>query len=68
MFTWSFGVHGVAGELGDHLVRVHVRRGPGAGLEDVDRELVVVLARRDRVGRRGDPVGEVARRAARGRR
>ena len=26
----------VAGEVGDHLVRVHVRRGPGAGLEDVD--------------------------------
>ena len=37
------GVDATAGERCDHLVGVRVRRGPGAGLEDVDRELVVVL-------------------------
>ena len=31
-----------AGEMGEHFVHVHVRRGAGAGLEDVDRELVGV--------------------------
>ena len=40
------GMGVVAGEVRDHLVGVHVRRGAGAGLEDVDRELVVVLAAR----------------------
>ena len=49
-------VHVVAGERGDHLVRVHVRARAGAGLEDVDRELVVVLAVRDRVAGGGDPL------------
>src|SRR5207237_6767373 len=34
--------------------------GPRAGLEDVDRELVVVLARGDVVGRLGDAVGQIA--------
>src|SRR6185437_3865094 len=38
-----------ARELRDHLVRVHVRRGARAGLEDVDRELRVVLAGGDLV-------------------
>jgi hypothetical protein len=52
-------VHVVAGERGDHLVRVHVRARAGAGLEDVDRELVVVLAARDRVSGGGDPLGLV---------
>ena len=45
--------------VGDHLVGVHVGRGAGAGLEDVDDELVVVPA----VGYLGrglaDGVGEV---------
>jgi hypothetical protein len=49
------GVGPVAGEVGEHLVGVHVRGGPGAGLEDVDRELVVVLAGGDRFARLGDP-------------
>src|SRR6185437_10066138 len=31
------------GEVGDHLVRVHVGRGPGAPLNHVDRKLVAVL-------------------------
>ena len=53
------GVGPVAGEVGDHLVGVHVRGGAGAGLEDVDRELVVVLAVGDRVAGLGDPLGEV---------
>ena len=52
-------VHALAGERRDHLVRVHVRRGAGAGLEDVDRELVVELAVRDAVAGGGDPLGLV---------
>ena len=55
--TWSLGWILLAGEVGDHLVGVHVRRGPGAGLEDVDRELVVVLTGSDRVARGADPLG-----------
>ena len=54
------GVGAVAGEVGDDLVGVHVRRGARAGLEDVDRELVVVLAVGDLVGRGGDALGDVA--------
>ena len=46
----------VAGQGGDHLVRVHVRRGAGAGLEDVNRELVVELAGGDTVCCRRDPL------------
>ena len=49
----------VAGQRRDHLVRVHVRRRARAGLEDVDRELVVELARGDAVGGGGDPLGLV---------
>ena len=60
--TWSLGCTGrpqlAGGERGDHLVGVHVRRRAGSGLEDVDRELVVVAGRprpaprprRDRLG------------------
>jgi hypothetical protein len=48
------GVHVLAGKRGDHLVRVHVRRGSRAGLEDIDRELVVELAGSDPVGGLGD--------------
>ena len=53
------GMGPVAGEVGDHLVRVHVRRRAGAGLEGVDGELVVVLAVADLVAGGGDPLGEV---------
>jgi hypothetical protein len=53
------GVDAVAGDRGDHLVGVHVRRRAGAGLEDVDRELVVELAVRDPVAGCGDAVGLV---------
>ena len=49
----------VAGERRDDLVGIHVRRSAGAGLEDVDRELVVVLAGADRVAGVGDRGGEV---------
>ena len=52
-------VHVLAGERGDHLVRVHVRAGAGARLEDVDRELVVVLALGNRVAGGGDALGLV---------
>src|SRR5439155_20937644 len=45
-----------AGKRGDHLVRVHVRRGAGARLENVDRELVVELAGSDTVRCGGDPL------------
>src|SRR3972149_665709 len=50
-------VDALAGEGGDHLVRVHVRGGARAGLEDVDRELVVELARRGAGGGGGGPLG-----------
>jgi hypothetical protein len=49
-------VHVVSRQGRDHLVRVHVRARARAGLEDVDRELVVVLAARDRVAGSGDPL------------
>ena len=49
----------VAGEVRDHLVGVRVRRGARAGLEDVDRELVVVLAGGDRVTGGGDPLRDL---------
>ena len=44
----------LAGETRDHLVGVHVRARAGACLEDVDRELVVELARGDAVAGGGD--------------
>ena len=47
-------VHVLTGERCHDLVGVHVRRGPGAGLEDVDRELIVQLARSDPVAGLGD--------------
>ena len=49
----------VAGEGGDDLVRVHVRARAGAGLEDVDRELVVELSGRDPVAGGSDALREV---------
>ena len=56
-------VHLVAGRAGgqrrDDLVGVHVRAGARAGLEHVDRELVVVRAGRDLVRGGGHGVGEV---------
>ncbi len=58
----------VAGEVGEHLVGVHVRGGAGAGLEDVDRELVVVFAGGDGVAGGGDPLGQVGVELARARR
>ena len=45
----------VARERRDHLVGVHVRGRAGAGLEDVDRKLVVELAVRDAHAGVGDP-------------
>ena len=50
-FTWSFGCTGRCPRRSDaserdHLVHVHVRRRARAGLEHVDRELVVVPRRR----------------------
>ena len=44
-----------------HLVGVHVGRGAAAGLEDVDDELVVVLAVDDLLGRLLDGPGHVRR-------
>jgi hypothetical protein len=52
-------VHALAGERRDHLVRVHVRARARAGLEDVDRELVVELAGGDPVAGGGDALGDV---------
>lgn len=46
------------GPVGDHLVGVHVRRGPGAALDDIDDELVVQLpAGPDLPAGGGDRVG-----------
>ena len=39
--------HELEGAVGDHLVRVHVRGGARAALEDVEAEFVVELARDD---------------------
>ena len=61
-------VHALAGERSDHLVRVHVRARARAGLEDVDRELVVELARCNAVGGRGDTARPSRSRGARDRR
>ena len=52
-------VDALARERGDDLVGVHVRGRARAGLEDVDRELIVVLAGGDRVAGRRDAPGEV---------
>ncbi|EMA65853.1 30S ribosomal protein S5 [Halorubrum kocurii JCM 14978] len=49
----------LGGAVGDDLVGVHVRGGARAGLEHVDGELVVVLARDDLVGGGDDRVGGV---------
>ena len=49
----------LVGDPGDHLVGVHVRRGAAAGLEDVDDELVVVLAVGDRLRGLDDRLAEL---------
>ena len=38
---------GAGGEGGQHFVRIHIRAGAGAGLEDVDRKLVIVRTRQN---------------------
>jgi hypothetical protein len=52
------------GDSRDHLVGVHVGRGAAAGLENVENELVVVLALADRLrgpdDRRPQLLGEQA--------
>src|SRR5215207_634068 len=47
-----------ASQGGHHLVRVHIRRGAGASLEDVDRKLVVELACGNAVARGSDALRE----------
>jgi hypothetical protein len=47
----------LVGAAGDHLVGVHVGRGPRAGLEDVDHELVVEFALDHLLGRLQDGAG-----------
>jgi hypothetical protein len=47
------------GQGGDHLVGVHVGRRARAGLEDVDRELVVVAAVGDVRGGGHDRLGQI---------
>ncbi|MNF89850.1 hypothetical protein D3C84_723890 [compost metagenome] len=39
--------HGLQGDVGDHLVGVHVGRGAGAALDHVDHELLVEVAAHD---------------------
>src|SRR5690606_3760608 len=49
---------GLGGEAGDDLVRVHVRRGPAAGLVDVEGEVGVEGACADALGGGGDGLGD----------
>ena len=53
------GVRLVAGEVGDHLVRVRVRGRARAGLEHVDRELVIVAALGHLVARAPDSLRQL---------
>ena len=50
---------GEVGDPGHDLVHVHVGGGPGAGLEDINRKLVVVQAQRDLICRLGDGLGDL---------
>ena len=63
--TWSFGWTGrpsrSVARRGEHLVGVHVRRGAGTGLEDVDRELVGMPTVGDLGGRGRDGLRDVVR-------
>ena len=54
------GVNALSREGRHDLVRVHVRARAGSGLEDVDRELVVELARSDPIPCGRDAIGELA--------
>ncbi len=44
-------------QVSDHLVDVHVARGPGAGLEDIHRKLIVMPSVDHRLGRLDDGLG-----------
>jgi hypothetical protein len=56
-----YGYAVLRGDAGDHLVGVHVRAGARAGLEHVDRELLVVVAVGDPACRRDNGVGLLRR-------
>ena len=47
----------LVGAAGDHLIGVHVGRGAGAGLEDIDHELVVQLSLHHLLGSLHDGLG-----------
>jgi hypothetical protein len=49
-FAAAWAAEQLGGPIGDHFVGVHVRRGAGAGLKDIDREVGVEPAIDD-VGR-----------------
>ena len=68
MLTWSLGWAPSPARLAITSLAFMFEEVPGAGLEDVDRELVVVLALGDRVAGRGDPLGQVGVEQARARR
>ena len=55
----------LGGAIGEHLVHVHVVRRAGAGLIDVDDELIAKRAAEHLVRRRDDGVGDARRRAGR---
>jgi len=63
MLTWSLG--GRVAWVRSHSPGwrsprgVRVGRGARAGLEHVNRELIVELSRRDPIGGGGDPLGEL---------
>ena len=47
----------LARPVGDHLVGIHVGRGAGAGLEDVDDKLVVMIPGNHLLGSPDDDIG-----------
>ena len=48
--------HDLGGPVGDDLVGVHIGRGAGAGLEDVEDEVVIKLAVDDLLGSLNDGI------------
>ncbi|MCE3291922.1 MAG: ribosomal protein [Arthrobacter sp.] len=54
------GLQGAGSQLGEDLVGVHVRGRAGAGLENIDGEVAVVLARGHLIGSLRDRLGQLA--------
>ncbi len=50
IFAAAGAVDRLVGDAGDHFIDVHVGLGPGAGLPDAQRELIVIFAGAHRIG------------------